>query len=221
MIQKHFIKINSTQEILLDFPREDKDFLISTNKQLAGKGQYDRKWNDFPDGLAFSCTLKANPINSLTSLEVGVMLHRFFSKYYKIELGLKWPNDLFNDKGKKVGGVLTQSFVDQRYAVGIGLNYKLPKNYDGNAGTIFHDLKTYSFEKESARIYDYMLKHRIDSETVITEWQRACIHMNKEVTVKEDEKEYKGIFAGLGKDGEALIQIGEELKQVYSASIII
>ena len=65
------------------------------------------------------------------SLIIGLLISEAMDKIsgQKINVGLKWPNDLLINK-KKVCGILIESEIngdEVEFIVGIGINYSLPK----------------------------------------------------------------------------------------------
>jgi BirA family transcriptional regulator, biotin operon repressor / biotin---[acetyl-CoA-carboxylase] ligase len=98
--------------------------------QEAGRGRRGRTWlSDHREGLWFSLLLRpeAAPdrlarVTLFSGLCVALALRDL-----KIDVGLKWPNDLVSVKnGRKLGGILTETTLEENIVVsviiGIGLN---------------------------------------------------------------------------------------------------
>ena len=218
MQHQHFKEINSTQDEILKFKDSKESYiLISCEKQLAGRGQYDRTWESYDGTLCFSFKCLENPTPSITSLELSVILLNYFKERYNIEIKVKWPNDIYKD-GKKVMGILTQSLSPNYYAVGIGINYFLPPNED-QFGSLLSEVKI-DKEQESLEIYNFINLNRMDSHDVVRKWEENCIHLGKQVNLKDKSKSTEGIFIGLGKYGEALIESNGLIVPAYTGSLI-
>lgn len=225
MNHKHFDQIPSTHSELLKLVADpSKEILISCEHQTSGRGQYSRTWDTYKHSLCFSFNLKKCPTTTLTSLEVGVHLLNYFKSIYNIELNIKWPNDLLNLDDQKVGGILIQSFRDDEFAVGIGLNFfptKFSPDYRTPAGSIFKKDFSWVKKEEAVKIYNYILSRRLPVDEIIPSWNTKCAHLNREILFVEDDIEYRGIFKGLGDHGQAQLEINNQLKEFYSGSIIL
>ena len=101
-------------------------FIVLCEQQTAGRGRYGRSWQSpFGAGLYLSALFKLTDFQSAgtdgLSLAVGVMVARFVAKL-GLEARLKWPNDLLDLKGQKLGGILIE--IQEGYVVmGIGINH--------------------------------------------------------------------------------------------------
>lgn len=225
MNHQHFDQIPSTHTELLKLVNDpSKEILISCEHQTSGRGQYSRTWDTYKHSLCFSFNLKKCPTTTLTSLEVGVHLLNYFKSIYNIDLNIKWPNDILNLQNHKVGGILIQSFRDEEFAVGVGLNFfptTFSKDYRTPAASIFDHEFSWIKKEETIKIYNFILSNRLKVEEILPSWNARCAHINKEITFIEDNIEHKGIFKGVGSNGQAQIQIDNELKDFYSGSIIL
>lgn len=143
--------IDSTNTELMRRAREGRNepVLLVTELQTAGRGRLGRQWTSGSgDSLTFSLGLPLAPADwSGLSLAVGLSVAQSLQPQLpapgsgRPRIGLKWPNDLWIDGDRKLGGILieTASFVGSaahepgtpRYVVvGIGLNIR-PRPGDG------------------------------------------------------------------------------------------
>lgn len=233
MYHQHFNSIPSTQIYLKDnleaLKSKEDDILISCSEQTHGIGRRGHSWETYPNSLAMSFTLKPNPVPTLTPLEIGLIAIKFFKKKFNKDLFLKWPNDILTGDGKKCGGILCQ-YVDQStVVVGLGINLgKLdaPKNINYRHGLGIVDqtleLKTFDQERISSELYNDLLSERFGSTEELKEsFNKHCFHMNKDVFIFEDEKDYIGKFIGIGDKGEALVEIDSTIHSFLSSSLTI
>jgi BirA family biotin operon repressor/biotin-[acetyl-CoA-carboxylase] ligase len=223
----HLGQCNSTQEYLkihLDnLQVEDKSVLISTDLQLSGKGRSGNFWHSYEGSLAFSFCIKPSEVLTLSSLEIGVLISHFFEEKYRKIIQLKWPNDLMNDEGK-CGGILIQNIQDQ-LIVGVGLNLfqledqKRQDEYP-HSFLFHHNIFSEDYKKIlPEKIYQYILDNRINSQRIIEEWNRLCIHKNQLVSFENGEELSHGFFLGIGNSGEALIEENGVTRSIYSGSL--
>ncbi len=89
--------------------------------QWAGRGQLRRGWESPPGNVYGALIMPAVPagLDALAPLMLGYCIAAFF-RCKKLDVGIKWPNDLILG-GRKVGGVL----LEERKGVlvaGVGLN---------------------------------------------------------------------------------------------------
>lgn len=204
----HLQKTPSTQSALKELLAQNPgDYLISTDFQSQGVGRQGAPWSHFNEALAFSFTLKANDTLTLTPLEIGILLAKFF----KSELLLKWPNDLLNSQKEKVGGILCQ-LVGDIIVVGIGINLISPKEmpqFDYPVGSLFEsgtNLKEDYKEALPLEIVTFIKANRLNPIQVQEEFFQFCAHKDQEVTIVNGKESVSGIFRALGANGEAILE---------------
>jgi BirA family biotin operon repressor/biotin-[acetyl-CoA-carboxylase] ligase len=100
---------------------------LVSRRQTAGRGRGGRRWISPDDtGLSVSLLLPwpPGPERVRLPIRLGVSLARGLSSRFRLEVRLKWPNDLLVGR-KKLGGILVEARAsdEEGYAVaGIGLN---------------------------------------------------------------------------------------------------
>ncbi|WP_344440264.1 biotin--[acetyl-CoA-carboxylase] ligase [Kitasatospora nipponensis] len=105
--------------------------VLVAERQSAGRGRLDRQWSaPARSGLFLSLLLRPTvPPERLGWLPilVGVSVASTVSRIAKVEVGLKWPNDLQVEvagEERKVGGILTE-LTGGAVVAGLGLNVSL------------------------------------------------------------------------------------------------
>src|SRR5204863_7213918 len=82
--------------------------LVIANEQTAGRGRDGKSWQSAP-GAGLWLTLIERPKDSsglsVLSLRVGLIAAEALDRFASEPIRLKWPNDLYVDRGK-VGGIL-------------------------------------------------------------------------------------------------------------------
>lgn len=228
----HLEKCKSSQDYLKNILSEknqaDQNILVSSNLQSQARGRSGNKWFIPENALTFSFSLKANPILTLTSLEIGLLLSNFFNQNLEDKdhvSFLKWPNDLLTRSKQKFAGIICQVFEDNTIIAGIGINYgqaAFPENNFKTTPTcLFPDKIINSDDRKKiiAEIYDYVLKHRLSSNEIIDGWKKNCIHMNQQIKIDGNTISHAGKFIGIGPRGEALIENNGNIKQIVSGSL--
>lgn len=217
----HLQECPSTQTLLREkFADLSQPILVSTDLQTEGFGRKGSDWSHFGHALAFSFTLSLNETLTLTPLEIGCLLAEFFSP----NLFVKWPNDLINANGEKVGGILCQ-LVGKNLVVGIGLNLYLKdqKLIDYPIGGIFTDCPQFEEDFKKVlpkKISTFIRENRLTSTLVEKKFRKYCCHMTKEVTIIDGSIKKSGQFIGISPQGEALLKnINNETIKVLTGSL--
>ncbi|HUP87675.1 MAG TPA: biotin--[acetyl-CoA-carboxylase] ligase [Acidimicrobiales bacterium] len=92
--------------------------------QSAGRGRLGRVW-EAPAGVNLLMTVLLRPSSDVSHLAVAAVAlagRDAASSVAGVACGLKWPNDLVVDDGRKLAGVLAETDGAGAVAVGIGLN---------------------------------------------------------------------------------------------------
>ena len=234
---RHVISIDQTSSTNDDawkcFNAHDPEgTLIITNNQINGRGRRNSEWSStINKSLTFSFLLLPKlPIENLGLLPLltGVSIIKGIRNITKLEVGLKWPNDIMINK-KKIGGILIESNTDKDrlgIVIGIGLNVNenetdIPLRIKENASS----LSIYSGEKFDlsfilSSILNEFEDHYVNDWNYITTlWQQYCIHQNKKVTFHDNDKFIQGKFKGITSSGHARIQLDGKI-ETYSSGMI-
>ncbi|MFI5182576.1 MAG: biotin--[acetyl-CoA-carboxylase] ligase [Thermoanaerobaculia bacterium] len=117
----------SVAEKLLADGTEIGPTALVSRRQRAGRGRRGRRWIS-PDDTSLAVSLllpwPAGPERVRVPIRLGVSLARGLSARFRLDVRLKWPNDLLVGR-KKLGGILVEARAsdEEGYAVaGIGLN---------------------------------------------------------------------------------------------------
>jgi len=114
--------------------------LILANEQTAGRGREGKSWQSSA-GAGLWLTLIERPKDTsglgVLSLRVGLVAAEALDRFAAEPIRLKWPNDLYIDRGK-VAGILVEArwrqSVVEWVAIGLGVNVRVPDNVDSSAG---------------------------------------------------------------------------------------
>jgi BirA family biotin operon repressor/biotin-[acetyl-CoA-carboxylase] ligase len=225
----HLDSCESTQKHLIEMIKENKNtqesILVSCDTQISGVGQKQNSWDCYKYSLCLSCTIDANEVLTLTPLEMGVLICNYFNSSFKTKLRLKWPNDILNNKGEKVGGIIINKSGNSPLILGMGLNLKsskdeVVKDYSYKASFIFKEDEFNTNKAELAkRIYNSFVNNRLSPNQTLESWNMLCFHLNKQVTIRDNSKEYSGVFIGIGENGQALIKDESQTHELYSGSL--
>ncbi len=227
----------STQDIAEELAKSGapEGSVIVAEKQTRGRGRFGREWFSGEGGLWFTVLLKPKVVNNLqlVSLAMGTAVAESIKKLLKINVGLKWPNDVLYGK-KKLAGILVEGKVEAdviKYilvGVGINVNNELPSMLRDKATSISEIL---GFKVPRAPILKGILASfskyyesivRGEHEHIIKEWKKHTITLYKKVIVKFANEVIKGIATGIGKDGSLIIRCSDgSIRKAYAGDCTI
>jgi len=227
----------STQDIAEELAKSGapEGSVIVAEKQTRGRGRFSREWFSGEGGLWFTVLLKPKVVNNLQliSLAMGTAVAESIKKLLKINVGLKWPNDVVY-KGKKLAGILVEGKVEAdviKYilvGVGVNINNKIPDELKDIATSISEIL---GFKIPRAPVLKGILesfaKYYISilhgkHEYVIKEWKKHTVTLNRRVVVKFINEVIEGIATGIGKDGSLIIRCSDgSIKKAYAGDCTI
>lgn len=150
-------EVDSTQDTLREWAADGAPAgaTVLARRQTAGRGRQGRRWEDGGEGnLLVSVLLRhPSPVEQLASFSplVAFTLERGLAPH--VDLELKWPNDLWHH-GRKVAGILLESFGDQAPAVmvGLGLNLREPSRGWGELAEVATSLEAAGCRIEATEV---------------------------------------------------------------------
>jgi BirA family biotin operon repressor/biotin-[acetyl-CoA-carboxylase] ligase len=114
--------------------------LIIANEQTAGRGRGGKSWQSNP-GAGILLTLVERPTDTsglgVLSLRVGLAAAEGLDRFAAEPIRLKWPNDLYVDRGKLAGILVEARWREQAVewvSIGLGVNVKAPDDMENAAG---------------------------------------------------------------------------------------
>jgi BirA family transcriptional regulator, biotin operon repressor / biotin---[acetyl-CoA-carboxylase] ligase len=215
--QIHLNECDSTQDILKEQLKQNITdmILVSCDNQNSGRGRGENKWKSMPGTVCFSLNIKPHDVMSFTALELSVIVVKFFETKSK-RLKLKWPNDLWDESGKKCGGILIQS-THNLLVAGVGINiFSDDQKFGGVFNQAFRiDKKAWAYE-----LGKFIHDNRYDStEHLKKDWLKRCAHIDQMVRITESDESFEGIFVGIGDNGEALLLVDSHIKRIFNGSL--
>jgi len=205
----HFKKVTSTMDVAREiYHWLSPPFIVISDAQTGGYGQYNRKWVSPIGGLWFTEVLKLKNHTAL-SLLMSMLIVRVLKRYIPKEIvKIKWPNDVYVN-GKKVAGILTKLSGNLAF-IGIGINVE--NDIDNSLSTIATSLSYFGtvdrlcllrelLREESNLINLYEQK---GFEPFVKEYNKNLIFLNKQIIV-ESEHIVRGKAVGTDENGNLLV----------------
>ncbi|GFQ71285.1 biotin--protein ligase [Trichonephila clavata] len=129
----YFPVLTSTM-IAMESLRQHEGIVVVAGCQVTGRGRSDNKWISPVGGAMFTLHLSFS-LSSQLGQRMSILQHvaslavvhgiRKKPMYSKLDLRLKWPNDLFFETDKKIGGILVNTTLQGNKIdafIGIGVN---------------------------------------------------------------------------------------------------
>lgn len=213
--------------------------VVVAEEQLKGRGRIQRGWySPKGEGLWLSVILRPDWLPqeaAKCTLMAAVVLHRVFEKLYDLDVGIKWPNDIFVGQ-KKLVGILTEMNAQMDginyIVIGTGINVNL------NQEKIPEELKDIAIGlntilgkkvdrvelfaevcKQYEKIYAEVTETGFAS--ILDEWRKYSITLNREVLVKGIKESYVGKAVDIDADGALLVECEGQLKTVLAGDVSI
>ena len=133
----HYKKVKSTNDVAIKKIKKNiKKGVVISEVQTSGRGQFGKKWISYKGNIFLSIffnihnNISINKINKLNCF----IIKKALSKFIKIKISIKKPNDLLINN-KKFAGILQETIIknnEKFLIVGVGINLiKNPiiKNY--------------------------------------------------------------------------------------------
>ena len=195
-----------------------QDILVSTEKQTAGIGRQGNCWYQTEHALAFSFTIAPDAVPTLTPLEIGVLLAQYFKEKFRIQLKLKWPNDLLDESLGKCGGIISQYVDDRCVVVGVGLNlYRGALDARIALDYPMGYVSAHAISVDVEDLTQYLLTHRLVE--VAPQWMTYSAHQGLQVRIADGEMTWSGKFTGLGQNGEAVLDNDGKIQLISAGQL--
>lgn len=200
------------------------DFVILSKIQTGGRGTKGSYWHSLAGNLHTSILLqtkfdikKNSQLPFLVANAVFEAINHFSKQAgIKLNMKLKWPNDVLIDS-KKVAGILLESvsLKGKNYVIiGVGVNIEKAPDINKNVTCI----KDWGIEVTSPDTFLNILMDKFntlyeqwksDNNFIKTrkDWMRRAYNLNQVIIVDDGSKRISGVFKGIGSGGAMRIQL--------------
>lgn len=196
--------------------------------QTKGRGRLRKTWRTIPKhSLAFSFLLTEDFIPQ-TSLVICTSVHKVLKENYKLDVKIKWPNDIYLNN-KKISGILIESYpLKQKriYIVGIGLNVNKPDyNVEDFIGFVNNN-KTKIAREDILNDIFFQIKSDIkklkeEGFDIFKEYfMDNCLNLNKEINVNISGELERGIFCGINSQGNLILKQKDTIVKIPAGEIL-
>jgi BirA family biotin operon repressor/biotin-[acetyl-CoA-carboxylase] ligase len=232
----HYGDIDSTNRQARRFAEKNLTgpLWITAATQTQGRGRRDRPWVSSKGNL-FATLLITFPVTPIIATQVGFVTalaicdtaSQFLSPLDAPKL--KWPNDVLLH-GEKLSGILSETLPSRQadstcLAIGCGINITTAPD-DTAYGATF--LNQYATSPTNANQVFATLKHNMQKwlevwdngkgfEQIVDSWHKKAGFLRKAITITSPDRTESGIFIGLAKGGELILQRADGTKKLFAA----
>jgi BirA family biotin operon repressor/biotin-[acetyl-CoA-carboxylase] ligase len=209
---------------------EREGTVVIAASQTKGRGRQERKWISPKGGIYFSVILRPY-LNStklhLITLMAAVACARTLKGLSKLDVSLKWPNDIMID-GKKVGGILCEAY---KGAVIVGIGINLNTNLAIMPSALKKQVTSIKFESGSAFDKDKVINILLEELDVLYSrllnkhedeiLSGLCGMLGSEVEIETARSKIEGIAESIGDRGELRVRtFNGKIRKIFSADAV-
>ena len=231
--------VSSTNDYLnYEYIRDQAPIIILSNNQRHPRGRRGKKWVNFQgSSLGFSLCLKFNRSLSeykILSQLVGVSIIESCEILGNKSLKIKWPNDIMQGD-KKVCGTLIENLLSSEKSfysmIGFGFNVCIPNDLinfiDGSPGNLElgeMEINLLAGTTASILLDNIELFEKSGFSSLQKKWNQNMYAKDKNVILKNKDKEIFGKLIGINDSGELEIKTKEKIVKIsdinYSMRIL-
>ncbi|MFV0498674.1 MAG: biotin--[acetyl-CoA-carboxylase] ligase [Bacilli bacterium] len=227
--------VDSTSNYLKRLDILSTNIIVASDEQTSGRGQRGKNFlSKKGNGAYFTIYLKESfDIDDIKYITIcsAVAIRRCLHELYKIDVDIKWLNDIFY-KNKKLGGILTEVTVNaeehsvSEIYVGIGIN---TLRVDDEIEDIAISIEEISGNKVNrsqliANVVNYfdqvfMILKQGESMKILNEYKLYQFIIGKKVLVREAEVEYTATVDSINNDAMLVVNANGIIKVLNNATI--
>lgn len=233
----------STNDDVLELSRQGcpEGVVVVADHQTAGKGRLGRSW-EAPTGSALLMSVLLRPRLPpdrlhLLSMAVAVSALQAVREMARVDVGLKWPNDLVAETGdgtRKLAGILAESDPTADppvVVVGLGLNVAWPESAPGELAGIAVTLDQLGAEdvdrEELAAAILRELECRyvplgaaVGQGSVLDEYRRSCTTLARPVRVSLAAETFEGTAVAITPQGHLVVEVDGASREVAAGDVV-
>ena len=228
MVGEHHPFLESTQLTLKQRVEQDSSlpdlYYVLTDVQTAGRGRGNHEWISPLGNLYTSIFIRKLPFQELTWIphwiSVCVLKALIQSGVDQSKIQLKWPNDLWVEKSKKIAGILCEKKGDSIIA-GIGLNLIHAPDTVKDSGIVPHTENVITPMMMLQNILEQMNTNT--SVSLVREFYEAHALFKPGDRIEwfhgTDQEKQSGLYFELGKYGELVVDQNGKKIQLFTEDV--
>ncbi|MCO4798888.1 MAG: bifunctional biotin--[acetyl-CoA-carboxylase] ligase/biotin operon repressor BirA [Colwelliaceae bacterium] len=236
-VEVHSVIDSTNSYLLRRIPHQVKQGQVCVAEyQDAGRGRRGRQWiSPFGSHIYMSmywCLEQGISAAMGLSVVAALAVSDAIKQLYNLNVELKWPNDIYAN-GKKLAGILIdlegQALEASHCVIGIGLNINMPAKAAENIDQPWTDLQSNVSDKidrnQLVSTLINCLVTRLEQHkesgivTMVDDWLKQDVYINKPVRLITGEKETLGICRGINTQGALLLEVDGQVKPIYGGEV--
>lgn len=209
--------------------------VIVAEMQQAGRGRRGRVWQSpFGANLYYSYYWRLDDGLQAAmgmSIAVGLAVFDTLKALYKLEIQLKWPNDIYLNNEKLAGVLVELDGQPQgpcQLVIGIGINLQMPDSFSQHIDQAWTDLSQHTKQIDKNQLVAYLtyyLEQRLAqySQTGLNDmyqqWNSLNVFAGQYVELNTGHRSWGGICEGIDANGGIRIRQDGEVKSYYGGEI--
>lgn len=222
----YFNEVDSTNEVAKYLAEEgaEEGTMVIAETQKQGKASRGKTWISPPGGVWMTIILRPNIPPSkapLLTLVTGVAVAKTLAKECKLDVSIKWPNDILIGKNK-VCGILTEISADLEkvnyVVVGVGIDMNVDvsqflSDLEKGATSLQNELETeingvllvQRFLLEFEKVYKKFKDDKFPE--ILNDWRALSSTIGANVEIRTRGKTVRGEAVGINKDGVLILEL--------------
>jgi len=216
---------------------EPEGTVVIAEHQTAGRGRLGRKWVS-PPGLNIYASIilrpKVPPRDApLITFVAAVALARTVRELYKLDAGIKWPNDLLIN-GRKSAGILTEMSAEpelvRHIILGFGINVNMsrddfPEEIKDLSTSVMLELGRKVNRAELMRRFleeiekSYLMMIDGKRAEILNEWRSLSVTLGHNVRVTSLAWEKAGFASDIDPEGGLILEVDGRYETVTSGDV--
>lgn len=209
--------------------------VIVAEMQQAGRGRRGRVWQSpFGANLYYSYYWRLDDGLQAAmgmSIAVGLAVFDTLKALYKLEIQLKWPNDIYLNNEKLAGVLVELDGQPQgpcQLVIGIGINLQMPDSFSQHIDQAWTDLSQHTQQIDKNQLVAYLtycLEQRLAqySQTGLNDmyqqWNSLNVFAGQYVELNTGHRSWGGVCEGIDANGGIRIRQDGEVKSYYGGEI--
>jgi len=206
---------------------EDLPLAVVAKSQSAGRGRQGRVWHSAPGSLSLTYVFAhRGEVGELAglSLMTGLAVSKALESL-GVDILLKWPNDLCDSQGRKLGGILIEIVPDNEMSyvlIGLGMNLESKIELDIPV-TSLRELasKPFSLDGIIKLLHQQLLSDwrtfvRTGFNYFRSDWLNRALYLGEILRVETLQECVEGVFVGVGEKGEIQLSVEGKVRDFVS-----
>lgn len=195
--------------------------LVLADEQTAGRGRSGKRWSSPHRGIWLTLIERPRDPASVEvlSLRIGLCAAQALDAFTSEPIRLKWPNDLYVDRGKLAGVLVEARWRGERLdwvAIGFGLNVEPPADHPAAAGLEPGTKRLDVLEALVPELRAAAASHGQLTQQELDEYAARDLARSRQCI-----EPVRGVVRGISANGELLVELADSVVRVRTGSLVL